>query len=68
MPVNNRSIHPNGRQVTDTSRPWKGGGKLLKKQSRLAKRRLAHSATLKSLSAKVPPSAFKAPGSMNENK
>jgi len=40
-------------------------GKLGKASARLAARRLAHSATIKSVS---DPLAFKAPGSMNEHK
>lgn len=44
------------------------GKKLRKKLDRLNKRRLDHSATLKSLPSGVNPAAFKAPGSMNPKK
>lgn len=77
VPKGNRdldhSIHPrnwsgmNG-PVKNTCKPWKGKGKLAKKQERLHKRRLAQAATLKTISAKIPPEAFKQPGSMNEHK
>lgn len=66
------SIHPrnwpkigNGVKV-DTSKPYKGGGKLAKKQARLNARRLDHSATLKTPGVK--PEAYKSPGSMNDHK
>lgn len=41
-----------------------GKGKLGKHMKRLNERRLAHSATLKSLPSGVNPSAFRCPGSM----
>jgi len=60
------SIHPDKRRpVQNTSKPHKGGGKLAKRMKRLSDRRLAHSATLKSLPGKTNPAAFKMPGSMN---
>lgn len=70
--MENRSIHPHvrlGGVPKDTSKTYKsGGGKLAKKQARLAKRRLEHSATLKGLPSTIPPGAFKTPGSMNQHK
>lgn len=69
--MENYSIHPRVRHrgaPKDTSKPYKGGGKLAKKQARLAKRRLEHSATLKGLPSTIPPGAFKTPGSMNQHK
>jgi hypothetical protein len=69
----NFSIHPRnwlgGGPVKDTSRPWKGGGKLQKKYRRLQRRVIEHAATLKSLKqGKTPPEAFKQPGSLNQHK
>jgi hypothetical protein len=65
------SIHPRctkGRQVHEkrnTAKPYKSGkGKLGKAMKRLARRRLAHSLTLKVLPAKDQ-LGFKTPGSMN---
>ncbi len=59
------SIHPSKhRPVTNTSKPYVGGGgKLAKKQKRLGERRRAHSATLADPHVKNK-GAFKSPGSM----
>ena len=67
-----RSVHPRnwppevcpGREMSNTCDPWKGGGKLKKKRERLAQRRLANAQTLSKLPPKMPPEAFKTPGSM----
>lgn len=67
------SIHPrnwpsfNG-QKKNTAMPHKGGGKLAKKQSALNRRRLEHSATIRSLPLNANPESFRAPGSMNQHK
>ena len=68
-----KSIHPRNWMVgtgvvKNTSKPWKGKGKLAKRHQRLHRRRMAHAATLKSLSAKILPTAFKQPGSYNQHK
>jgi len=73
MASDNLSIHriERGRRpqpVRDTSKPHKGGGKLGKKMQALHQRRLAHSATLKSLPFTANPLAYKTPGSMNQHK
>lgn len=67
------SIHPRHWPGGDgikrnTAKPHKGKGKLAKKMKRLHERRLAHSATLKSLPSGQNPAAYKTPGSMNEHK
>lgn len=68
-----RSIHQrvvNGvtfHEKVNTAKPYKGGGKLARKQARLSTRRNDHSATIKSLPRNVPETAFRAPGSMNEH-
>ena len=56
------------RPITNTSKPHKGAGKLAKKMKRLHNRRLAHSATLKSLPSSINPMSYKTPGSMNQHK
>lgn len=70
------SIHPRNwpnqkeKIKKDTSKPRsaKGGKYLRKMEAKRNTRRIAHEATLKSLPAATPPSAFKAPGSMRLNK
>jgi len=54
--------------VSNTSKPHKGKGKLAKQMKALHWRRLAHSATLKSLSSGDNPMGWKTPGSMNQHK
>ena len=72
--MENISIHPgieNGRRVHPLERstkPFQNKGKLAKKMKTLARRRLAHAATLKGLPSNVNPASFKAPGSMNRHK
>lgn len=64
------SIHPRVRdgrtahEKVNTAKPWKGGGKLAYAQKHLGERRVAHSATIKSLPNTVNPASFRAPGSM----
>lgn len=69
----NQSIHPrvrSGGQKSDTSKPQKNGGNGYRRrmEAKLAARRLAHSATVKSLPSTTPPSAYRAPGSMRLDK
>lgn len=72
--MDNVSIHPGvegGRRrhpLETATKPFKNKGKLAKKMKVLGRRRLAHAATLKGLTTTVPPTAFKAPGSMNSHK
>jgi len=67
------SIHPGvvgGRRqypLDRSTKPYKNKGKLAKKMKILARRRLAHSATLKGLPSNVPPEAYKVPGSYNQH-
>lgn len=69
----NESIHPrvrSGGQKSNTCKPQKDGGNghLRRVQAKLAQRRLAHAATIKSLPSTVPPTAYRAPGSMRLDK
>ena len=72
--MDNVSIHPGiegGRRrfpLDKSTKPSKNKGKLAKKMKTLARRRLAHAATLKGLPSNVPPEAFRTPGSMNAHK
>ena len=72
--MDNISIHPGvqgGRRhfpLGRSTQPFKNKGKLAKKMKILARRRLAHAATLKGLPSNVPPTSFKVPGSMNQHK
>lgn len=61
--INGRRIYP----LENTSKPYKSGkGKLGAHQKRLSDRRNAHSMTLKQLTGKTPPGAYKTPGSMKQ--
>jgi hypothetical protein len=72
----NRSIHPRNwglfkeSKKLNTSKPQKDGGNghLRRVQKKLAQRRLAHAATIKSLPSSSNPMAYRAPGSMRIDK
>lgn len=70
MSIQNMSIHPRGTfkdgKKKNTAKPYlkAGKGKLGKAMKRLGIRRVAHSATLKSLPSGHNPMEFKTPGSM----
>jgi hypothetical protein len=69
----NLSIHPrvrSGGKKVDTSAPQKAGGNGYRRrmEAKLAVRRLAHNATIKSLSSTTNPMAYRTPGSMRLDK
>lgn len=69
----NQSIHPrvrSGGQKSNTCAPQNPGGNGYRRrmEAKLAKRRLAHNSTIKSLPSTTPPSAYRTPGSMRLDK